>query len=271
MTTPRILVAENKSLYRTRIVSLLEEQGWRCDQARTPAEARTYLRSDSVDVALLDLRLDNDDDEYDISGFHLAKEFDERRIPTILMTGAKVSSHASVALKGLPSTVATVHKVSDDLLKHEVSRAYRPRVFLVRGRDRDMTRVARLYLDTFKIRLTDLSDVSPQGRTLMEMLEDHGNVTLAVVLLSPDDEGRLVNVGETGSDARMEPRARQNVVLELGYFLGRLGREKVVILSEGEVTLPSDLDGVKRTEVGPDGKWQDRLGEELRRVGIRPL
>ena len=65
----------------------------------------------------------------------------------------------------------------------------------------------------------------------------------------------------------LSPRARQNVILELGYFIGKLGREKVCALHAGEVELPSDLHGV--IWVPYSGDWKLKLIQELRAAGLR--
>ncbi len=68
-------------------------------------------------------------------------------------------------------------------------------------------------------------------------IEAHGDVGFAVVLLTPDDEGRQVN-------GTFKFRARQNVMFELGYFIDRLGRSNVCALTRGDVELPSDFAGI---------------------------
>ena len=75
----------------------------------------------------------------------------------------------------------------------------------------------------------------------------------------PDDEGR-VNGGT------LKPRARQNVLLELGYFIGLLGRERVCALKRGNIELPSDIGGTVFEEYDGGG-WRQRLGQELQAVG----
>ena len=66
------------------------------------------------------------------------------------------------------------------------------------------------------------------GQTIIEKVERHGGVAFAVILLTPDDVGATRE-----KSSEIKPRARQNVVLELGYFLGRLSRERVVALIKG--------------------------------------
>lgn len=65
----------------------------------------------------------------------------------------------------------------------------------------------------------------------------------------------------------MQPRARQNVILELGYFLGRLGRKHVCALKTGNLELPSDYAGVVYEEMDAGGAWQTALARELQDAG----
>jgi predicted nucleotide-binding protein len=77
------------------------------------------------------------------------------------------------------------------------------------------------------------------------------------VLLTPDDVG--------GTDpADLQPRARQNVILELGYFLGRVGRDRVCALYRGELELPSDYMGVIYIRFDSGGGWRLSLAKELK-------
>lgn len=107
--------------------------------------------------------------------------------------------------------------------------------------------------------------VTPSGgRTLIEMIDDHSAVPFAVCLLTPDDEGRALR-----SDEALRSRARQNVILELGYFLGRLGRDRVHVLHRGGVELPSDYHGVVYTATDvPNSDWRVELCKEMRVAGL---
>lgn len=100
-----------------------------------------------------------------------------------------------------------------------------------------------------------------KGRTLItKFQEEAAGVGFAVVLLTPDDLGKAV------SAADLNPRARQNVVLELGIFLGKVGPERVAALVKGDIELPSDLDGVVYISLDKDD-WQTKLGRELQEAG----
>jgi predicted nucleotide-binding protein len=103
--------------------------------------------------------------------------------------------------------------------------------------------------------------------TLIEKLEEHlgenSSATFAVIVMTGDDIGRLNEDGE-----ELKPRARQNVVLELGYAMGSLGRRRVAILHENGVELPSDIGGVAYYPLDSAGAWKTRLLGELKAAGI---
>lgn len=103
-----------------------------------------------------------------------------------------------------------------------------------------------------------------QGRTIIEKFEEEAQkVGFAVVLLTPDDEGRL-----RGGDNEYKPRARQNVIFELGYFAGVLGRHRVCALMKEDVEIPSDYDGLLYISMGDPDAWKLRLSRELREAGF---
>ena len=112
----------------------------------------------------------------------------------------------------------------------------RPRVFIVHGRDDLLkTEVAR-YLEKIGLEAVILHEQPNRGRTIIQKFEDTAeDIAFAVVLITPDDVGGL-----KGEKLQHE-RARQNVVLELGYFLGRFGKHKVCALVKGNPEMPSDV------------------------------
>ena len=81
--------------------------------------------------------------------------------------------------------------------------------------------------------------------------------------MTPDD------VGTTKAEpVNTLPRARQNVVLELGYFIGLLGRNRVCALYKGGVELPSDYSGVGYLRLDDAGAWQLLLARRLKEAGL---
>ncbi|MGZ3409295.1 MAG: TIR domain-containing protein [Xanthobacteraceae bacterium] len=100
------------------------------------------------------------------------------------------------------------------------------------------------------------------GQTIIEKFEAHAaTVSFAVILLTPDDLG-----GAAGSP--QAERARQNVIYELGYFTGKLGRGRACLLRKGQVDMPSDLAGLLYTDLDPGDGWKIKLIRELRAAGI---
>jgi predicted nucleotide-binding protein len=130
-------------------------------------------------------------------------------------------------------------------------------IFVVHGHDGDLKlQVARFVEQCVGVRPIVLHEKADRGRTIIEKFEEHASeARFAIVLLTADDEGR-----PTGTEP-LSPRARQNVVLEHGFFIGQLGRENVVALYEKDVELPSDLSGLLYKSV--EGNWHTELATEL--------
>ena len=114
-----------------------------------------------------------------------------------------------------------------------------PKVFVVYGHDTPARDQLELLLLRMNIKPVILSNMAPDGKTIIEALIANTDVPYAVVLLTPDDEGHIA-----GKEDEKKFRARQNVVLEMGMFLSKLGREKVAILHKGSLELPSDIAGL---------------------------
>jgi hypothetical protein len=135
-------------------------------------------------------------------------------------------------------------------------------VFIVHGHDEAIkVNVART-LEKLGLVPIILHEKPNQGRTVIEKFTDYSAVGFAVVLLSPDDVGKL----RTAPVEDLRPRARQNVIFELGFFLGRLGRERVLALyaPTDNFELPSDYSGVLFVPFDSSGRWQFDLVRELK-------
>jgi predicted nucleotide-binding protein len=126
-------------------------------------------------------------------------------------------------------------------------------VFLVHGHAGSEQAVAR-FLEQCNFVPIILHERPNQGRTLIEKFEANSDVGFAIVLLTDDDLG-----GPKGGEQR--PRARQNVILELGYFIGRLGRARVCALKNGDIEVPSDILGVVWEELDNQGAWRMKLAK----------
>lgn len=137
-------------------------------------------------------------------------------------------------------------------------------VFLVHGHDEAaIHEVARL-LEQLDLEVIILREQPNSGRTIIEKFVDYSNVGFAVVLLTGDDRGGAKSL--TRDEQKL--RARQNVILELGFFLGRLGRNRVCVLHQADVEIPSDYSGVLFLPLDPAGAWRLALARELKAAGL---
>ncbi|HXP69804.1 MAG TPA: nucleotide-binding protein [Candidatus Dormibacteraeota bacterium] len=138
------------------------------------------------------------------------------------------------------------------------------RVFLVHGHDEAVKLTVARFLERLGLAVIILHEQPNKGRTVIEKFEAHSDVGFAVVLLTPDDEGY-----STKSPEILKKRARQNVILELGYFIGKLGRQRVCALYVEGVEIPSDINGVLYVRYEAGDGWQNALAKEIKAAGIR--
>ena len=137
------------------------------------------------------------------------------------------------------------------------------RVFLVHGHDDSSKETVARFLEKLKLEVIILHEQPNQGRTVIEKFEDHSDVGFAVVLLTADEEASTYR-----SPDSKEIRPRPNVVLELGYFIGKLGRPRVCPLLAPGVAPPSDIHGVVYLPLDLDGDWRVTLARELKAAHV---
>ena len=138
-------------------------------------------------------------------------------------------------------------------------------VFIVHGHDHQARETVARFVEQLGFRAVILHEQPNEGRTIIEKFEKHGETAgFAVLLLTPDDIG-----GPKGIPAdQLRLRARQNVVAELFFFIGKLGRKRVCALRKGDVETPSDLDGVVYTAMDAGDGWKLGLAREMRAAGL---
>ncbi len=136
------------------------------------------------------------------------------------------------------------------------------KVFVVHGHDNEMKEAVARTLEHFGLEPIILHEQPDGGRTIIEKFVSYSDVGFAVILLSPDDMGYPKTAGPKSA----RPRARQNVVLELGFFLGKLGRERVLALHKNipNFEMPSDYAGVLYKKFDDSGSWRLELARELK-------
>jgi predicted nucleotide-binding protein len=139
-------------------------------------------------------------------------------------------------------------------------------VFIVHGHDDARKHeVARVVQALTKNVPVILHEQPNGGRTIIEKFEDFAATAgYAIVLGTGDDLGRPMD----GEETDLRPRPRQNVVFELGFFFGALGRSKVALLHDENVERPSDTDGIVYIPIDPAGAWKMNLAREMAEAGI---
>jgi predicted nucleotide-binding protein len=166
------------------------------------------------------------------------------------------------AIRGLEERIKDQRESSTSGLttNSKPQKEYPRKVFVVHGHEGEPREAVARFLERLDLEPVILHEQANQSRTVIEKIEAHSEVGFAVVLLTPDDEGSLK--GEPP-----QPRARQNVLLELGYFIGKLTRKRVCTLKVGELEIPSDWRGV--IDEPFDGSWKQTLARELDAAGYK--
>lgn len=139
-------------------------------------------------------------------------------------------------------------------------------VFVVHGHNVTLKeQVARLVerIGAGRLEAIILAEQNNRGLTIIEKFETYASAAgFAIVLLTPDD------LGGVAAGAGMSPRGRQNVILELGYFIGSLGRGRIAVLVQGDIEIPSDIAGVLYIRADDAGAWKHQLAREMSAAGL---
>jgi predicted nucleotide-binding protein len=167
----------------------------------------------------------------------------------------EASHYTSTSISALV-TAATKSELSDE-------------IFIVHGRDEAAKETVARVIQRAGLKPIILHEQPNGGKTIIEKFEQHGAAAgFAVIIATPDDVGELapiINVSD------LKPRARQNVIGEMFWFAGRLGREKVCALIKGTIEMPTDFAGVAYTPMDDHGGWKSKLLQELNAAGYTKL
>lgn len=138
------------------------------------------------------------------------------------------------------------------------------KIFIVHGHNNEIKQTVARTITKLKLEPIILHEQIDKGKTIIEKFEQNSSdVNFAIILLTADDEGKAKK------ENNYQIRARQNVVFEMGYFIGKLGREKVFLLLENGVDKPGDLDGIVYVPIDNEEGWKLKLVRELKASGYK--
>lgn len=275
-----LLFADNDPFFLATRKESLEQAGYTVITATNPDDAKRKLEIGGIDLAILDIRLEEDDDNKDLSGLALAKKVG-RSVPKIILTNYPTSDYVREALRpqldGLPVAVDFLSKAEDvtslvmaieDVLRSIPSQRQglrpAPKVFIAHGHDNATRETVATFLLSIGIKPIVLFDEVDGGDTIIEKLERCcREAAFAFILLTPDDYGYPKE-----NPTAIKSRARQNVIFELGYLVARLGRRRVRVLYQQGVEIPTNFLGVVYINMDDAGKWRSYLTRELKDAGI---
>lgn len=154
-------------------------------------------------------------------------------------------------------------KLTTNETKIQQEKSVSKSVFIVHGHDEATKEKVARFIEKLGLESIILHEQVSKGLTIIEKFEEYSkNASFAVALFTPDDISYPL-----GKEDNKKPRARQNVVLEMGYFVGSLGRDRVCVLYKGDVELPSDILGVVYTKIDDTDSWKLNLAKELKTAG----
>lgn len=160
----------------------------------------------------------------------------------------------------------SVFKECKGLLKKAISKPKpsmdKSKVFIVHGHDNAAKEAAARFVEKIGLEAIILHEQASSGHTIIEKIEENTNVGFGIVLYTPCDLGRSQE-----EKTPLKLRARQNVVFEHGYLMGKIGRENVCALVKGDIEKPTDIAGVVYIPMDEGNGWKLDVAKEMNKRG----
>lgn len=136
------------------------------------------------------------------------------------------------------------------------------KIFIVHGHDELALEQVIGFIKDIKLEPIVLKNQANLGNTIIEKIEEYSDVGFAIVLYTPCDIGASINDKDN-----MKNRARQNVVFEHGYLIGKLGRKNVCALVKGDIEKPNDISGLVYIELDNQKAWRFNIARDMKKLG----
>lgn len=200
--------------------------------------------------AISDLKLRLDINEWEMNRHHWAIK-DEDLLKVLTEEGLiEKSSIEAIKIRNEYTSIS----------KHDIKSN---QIFIVHGHD-ELSKISMArFISELGFKPIILHEQPNAGKTIIEKIEKYSNVGFGVILYTPCD------VGSKKGAATLNERARQNVVFEHGFLIGKLGRPKVSAFVKENVETPNDISGVVYTQLDPGGVWKMELVKELKEAGYK--
>jgi predicted nucleotide-binding protein len=236
------------------------------DEALTTAfghntvEYRRYVGAARLDNGPMTMRTEFGGGNYEAAEAHRARQYlaEGKQRSLVLL---------HQAISWLEEEIADREQYASPVAEEEISQS-RPdlrKIFVVHGHDGETRATVARFIEKLGFEAVILHERPNKGRTIITKFRDEAaGVGFAVVLMTPDDVGGEAPSQRNG--VNLLPRARQNVVFELGFFVGALGPEHVAALVKGDIERPSDFDGVVYISLD-NTNWKTELARELEAAG----
>ena len=136
------------------------------------------------------------------------------------------------------------------------------KVFIVHGHDNAAKEAVARFVEKIGLEAIILHEQASSGNTIIEKIEEYTNVGFGIVLYTPCDLG----ASQEKKDP-LKPRARQNVVFEHGYLIGKIGRKNVCALLKGDIETPNEISGVVYIKMEGEKEWKYKVADEMKACG----
>ncbi len=161
-----------------------------------------------------------------------------------------------------PKTQMSKLQQHSSLIEVDSNRSNKEQVFVVHGHDDIAKYEMADAIKELGLEPIILHEQASGGMTIIEKIEHYSDVGFAVILYTPCDVG-----GKRAQKIELLSRARQNVVFEHGYLIGKLKRNRVMAFVKDMVETPNDISGVLYIELDKNQNWKGALKKELKSAG----
>ncbi|PIQ41328.1 MAG: DNA-binding protein [Thalassolituus sp. CG17_big_fil_post_rev_8_21_14_2_50_53_8] len=201
--------------------------------------------------------------EIDLGGWELSRThwaIKDERLFDILLKKGFITQQQLLESKWGPNQLTTEEP---PLIPTPPGTFNKSQVFIVHGHDDIAKLEMSSFISSLGLQPIILHQQASSGRTIIEKIEHYSNVGFGVVLYTPCDVGSKVGTLES------QYRARQNVVFEHGFLIGKLTRARVSAVVKGNIETPNDISGVVYIPMDQEGDWKNVIKLELRDAGFQ--